>query len=279
MYDAKNFLKKIRVNIKPILQIVLLIFFLILPIAMNLKQRVFGVLEVPVSTNPWEYLIYFAWDFGNALIGLVIAGAFYFIISKENRNCRFNDNGDVYNDYPYLWYKICRFLGYQECSLVLVPICMQFKLVVKGVFKKYYCGDIDDRENDIISVRRENFSNIDGEVNFFIADTYAIKEEQIPLSKRTKPTIWISRSDNIHDHTRYGNPELVKAVVNAVGDLPVSCKQVNIFATTNPKNTLHIAQQAFGSGIRGSLDKVTVFQQEFSGIRKFENLGMVVFKR
>ena len=56
-------------------------------------------------------------------------------------------------------------------------------------------------------------------------------------------------------------------------------KKVNVYATTNPLNTKNIASSAFKLGGRDNFNEVSVFQQERDGIRKFNNKGIVVYKR
>lgn len=81
------------------------------------------------------------------------------------------------------------------------------------------------------------------------------------------------------DHNRYNSPELVQKVVNEVRNLPPSIKKVNVYATTNPQNTMKIAQDAFKLGERGNLDLITVFQQKRTGSRAFEKSGKIVYKQ
>lgn len=52
---------------------------------------------------------------------------------------------------------------------------------------------------------------------------------------------------------------------------------INIYATTNPLNTKHIAKRAFGLGNRGNVEHLYVFQQRKDGIRRFEEKGKKVF--
>ena len=68
--------------------------------------------------------------------------------------------------------------------------------------------------------------------------------------------------------------------MNEVRNLPSNIKKANVFATTNPQNTMNIASSAFKLGERGNLDKVIVFQQKQTGNpRRFEKKGKVVYKR
>jgi len=274
----KSFCKKLIANVRPICQILGLIIAFLLPSLLNVSKEVVKQPELTASQNLTDYIFYFVWNKGNIAIGIFLFVVALFIMRRWNKNNMFN-KGDEYKNYPYCWYWICaKFLGYTECNLILVPIYMQFKLVIRDTFSKYYCGELEKKDNDVVSVKRLNSSNISDELNMIIADTYPLQENQIPRDKRLKPTIIISR-DNDVDHNRYNSPELVGKVVNEVRNLPSSIKKVNIYATTNPHNTMKIAQDAFKLGERSSLDIITVFQQKRTGSRKFEQAGKIVYKR
>ena len=275
----KSFLKKLAVNARPAIQIIALLLVGILPILLDVSGVVEKQPEITASQKWFDYVFYFVWTKGNVAIGILLLIVVLFTIRKLNKGYIFN-RGDVYKDYPYIWYWICsKILGYSECNLMLVPIFMQFKLVIQDTFDKYHCGTFDKKSNDIISVNKSNMSNVSDELNLLIADTYPLEEKQIPLSKRVSPTILISR-DNSTDHNRYNSPELVQAVVNEVRNLPSDIKKVNVFATTNPQNTMNIASSAFKLGERGNLDEVIVFQQKRTGNpRRFEKKGKMVYRR
>ena len=273
-----SFFKKLIANARPICQIIGLIIAFLLPSLLNVSKEVVEPPELTASQNLIDYIFYFVWNKGNIAIGIFLFIVTLFIMRKWNKNDMFN-KGDEYKNYPYCWYWICaKFLGYTECNLILVPIYLQFKLVIRDTFPKYYCGELEKKDNDVISVKRLNSSNISDELNMIIADTYPLQVNQIPRDKRSKPIIIISR-DNDLDHNRYNSPELVGKVVNEVRNLPSSIKKVNIYATTNPHNTMKIAQNAFKLGERSGLALITVFQQKRMGSRKFEEAGKIIYKR
>lgn len=274
----KSFCKKLIANARPICQILGLIIAFLLPSLLNVSKEAVKQPELTASQKLTDYIFYYVWNKGNIAIGIFLFVVTLFFMRRWNKNNMFN-KGDEYKNYPYCWYWICsNLLGYTECNLILVPIYMQFKLVIRDTFSKYYCGELEKKDNDVVSVKRLNSSNISDELNMIIADTYPLHENQIPRDKRLKPTIIISR-DNDVDHNRYNSPELVQKVVNEVRNLPSSIKKVNIYATTNPHNTMKIAQDAFKLGERSSLDLITVFQQKRTGSRKFEQAGKIVYKR
>lgn len=274
----KSFKKKVMANIRPIGQIIGIVIVFFLPKALNVSRVVTKKPELTASQDWLDYVFYFVWNKGEVAIGLLLSIFVLFQIRKANKTCMFN-KGDAYKNYPYWWYWICaNILGFTECSLILVPPDLQFKLVIRDTFAKYYCGEYEKKINDIVSVIKMNSSNSSNELNILIADTYPLQVSQIPRDKKSKSTILISR-DNAVDHNRYNSPELVQKVVNEVRNLPLNIKKINIYSTTNPQNAMKIAQDAFKLGERSSLDTITVFRQKRTGNRNFEKKGKVVYKR
>lgn len=273
----KSFFKKIKENIVPICQLVLLVIILFLPSWMNLTELITPP-ALKLSQDWVEYVLFFAWENGNIAIGLVLTSINLFIMRTMNKEHIFN-RGNGYKNYPYWWYWICsKILGYMKCNLKYVPIYMQFKLVLRDTFEEYECGEYARKEDDKITVQKINCEQNSDEINIMIADTYELSERQLPLLNKGNPTIIITR-DNKNDYNRYDSPELVKTVVNVVRGLSKNFLVVNIFATTNPLNTKKIVQEAFKLGGRDIIEKIIVFQQSNDEIRKFEEKGIQVYKR
>lgn len=275
----KSLFEKIKANIRPIMQIIGVIVICLFPSWLDICNKVVKPLGLTASQKWLDYVFYFVWSKGNIALGVFLGVLCLKEIRKINKTCIFN-KGDAYKNYPYIWYWICaKILGYSECNLILVPVYMQFKLVIKDTFEKYYCGNMNRKENDVVSVNQINFSNVSDEVNLMISDTYPLNINQIPVSKRSKPTILVSR-DNITDRNRYDSPELVKTIVNEVRNLPQRFRKINIYASTNPQNTMKIVQDAFKVGERGNLDLITVFPQKGEVDNwEFEQKGRIVYKR
>lgn len=275
----KSIIRKVKANIRSICQLIGLIIIGLLPSLMNVTSLVVKQPELVASQNWFDYIFYYVWKKGNVALGILLFVIALFQVRKANKGCLFN-KGDEYKNYPYIWYWICaKILGYSECNLILVPINMQLKLVIRDTFEKYYCGKYQIKEKDVISVNRFNYSNQLDEVNLMISDTYELDINQIPTLKFGKPTILISR-DNASDHNRYDSPQLVQSVVNEVRNLPDSVKYLNVYTTTNPLNTMNIGLNAFKLGERGNLDCITVFQQLREGNpRMFSNKGKKIYTR
>ena len=240
----KSIYERIKNNIRPILQLLLLVGVFFAPRIFKITELIKTPPKLEASQKICDYIFYFAWKGGDWAIGVFFLIVVLFIIRKWNKTYMFN-RGNYYKQYRYGWYRICsKILGYSECNLIQVPIYMQFKLVLNDTFDKYNCGEFDKKENDTISVSKSNFSR-----------------------------------NNTNDVNRYDSPELVRCVVNEVRSLNNNIKKVNVYATTNPLNTKNIASSAFKLGGRDNFNEVRVFQQERDGIRKFNNKGIVVYKR
>ena len=274
----RSIYERVKNDIRSLLQLLLLGIVFLAPRIFKITELVKNPPKLEASQKILDYIFYFVWKGGDWAIGVFFFIVVLFIIRKWNKTAMFN-KGIYYKKYMYGLYLICSIiLGYKECNLIQVPIYMQFKLVLNDTFEKYNCGESCKKENDIVSVNKSNFSSTTDEVNIMISDTYPLSLNQLPNIKKNLPTLLISRN-NINDFNRYDSPELVGRVVNEVRSLNNNIKKVNVYATTNPLNTKNIASSAFKLGGRDNFDEVRVFQQERDGIRKFNNKGIVVYKR
>lgn len=273
----KHKIKLVMANLRPIVQIALLIIAFFLPVKLGIVEN-FKAPEAVASADLQTYILYYIWMFGDKAAGGILAFIVWRWEKRINKEYLFN-RGNTYKNFPYWWYYVCaKFLGYSKCNLKRVPIYMQFKLVLGDTFDNYDCGNYEKKENDVIMVSRKNDSNMENEMNLIISDTYPISMEQIPVTKKRKYTIIISR-DNANDTNRYDSPQLVKKVVNEMRNLPQIIDKVNVFATTNPQNTVNIVNEAFKLGERANVKCVEVFQQKRDGKRKFEEKGKIVYKQ
>ena len=189
------------------------------------------------------------------------------------------NNDNVYHNYPYVWYWFCaKVLGIKKCNLILVPIYMQFKLVIENIFKDYPLDEADfpaiEDEPECI-VKKKNMRADLSEINLILEDTYVIESNQIPFRKKTLPTIKISRNIG-NSHTRHFSPKFVNAVSEEIRKLP-QVYIVNIYATTNPMNTVRIIRSTFKMADRGNIQHVFVYQQKRSGIRRFDGKGHKIY--
>lgn len=273
----KKIIKKIEANIVPIVQLIILvaIFITILKIdGVKLLENFYD--KQALGLENLKY--YMIMKSGNVIIALLLDVCILFKFRQFNKEKVFN-KGNVYHNYPYMWFFIgSKILGYGKCTLKLVPIYLQFKLVLKDTFNEYLIGSDDDypkKENERIVVKKENMVAQFDEINLVFSDTYPVKQDQLPINKKNLPTIFILR-DNNNDNNRYYSDMFIKKIVQEVRNLPENIN-INIFATTNPKHTKCIAEQVFKLADRGNIKKLYVFQQESTGNRMFKEKGIRIY--
>lgn len=273
----KIFLKKIEENSRSIIQIILLIISFFLPAIIDASSWIeFFLQNSELNFENAKY--YFMLKAGNWVIGI---GFMLFVLNqirKTNKERLFNTK-NVYHNYPYIWYWICaKVLGYAKCNLKLVPIYLQFKLVMNDTFAEYDVGTDDDYpiiENEEIKISKLNWNQVSQEINLVLADTYPITKSQLPVLKKTLSTIVIVRKRP--DQARYYSPQFVAKIVDEMRKLPSNVTTVNVFATTNPKHTKQIAEDAFKLAERGNIKKLLVFPQSNKGERKFGRRGKIIY--
>lgn len=269
-------IEKLKDNLQPIIQIVFMIASLFLPTIVNVTdwiQFFFQNTEINFETAKYYFLL----KAGNWGIGIILMFFVLFKIRKVNTDKLFNTR-NVYHNYPYIWYFVCaKILGFTKCNLKLVPIFMQFKLVLNDTFAEYNVGSEDDYpiiEEEEIVVRKVNWTS-GKEVNLVLADTYPIVATQIPNSKSVFPTLFIMRKRP--DQSRYYSPKFIAKIVDEVRNLPKDMTIVNVFPTTNAKHTKKIAGDAFKLADRGNVKKLVIFPQDNKGERKFEEKEKIIY--
>lgn len=232
--------------------------------------------ESPLSPDNFFWQI--AITKGKGLAAIIFFYAVLRLIRRANKDFTMNHK-HLYHDYSYAWYWVCaKVLGIRKCGLEHVPINMQFKLVLRGTFAEYPLEEakypsINNESECQVSITNPDVAS--SEINMIIEDTYSIENRQIPESKQCLKTITITRNDG-KDHDRYFSQQLINAVINSARNIGGE-STINIFSTTNPLNTKHIASRAFGLGERGNIAHLYVFQQEKDGTRKFEPDGFKIY--
>lgn len=274
----KGFFKKIRESISSIIQMLILIMVAVLPFVIDISKLVGEKIGETINANMEEITISVLLSCSNIVISAVLLIVAIFIAKKVNKDKIFNHLRNVYHDYPYWWYWICaKILGYNSCNLILVPIHMQYKLVLKSVFKIYESGEYPKKEDDVIDIRETKGTSCNTLiVNLVIIDTYLIQNSQLPDVVKEFKTIYIQRYNG--DNNRYQSEKFVNEINNVVRKLSSFVKQVNIFSTTNPWHTCQIASNVFTTGDRSNIQRIVVYQQEKDGNRIFGKKGKVVKK-
>lgn len=179
----------------------------------------------------------------------------------------------------YFGYWFCRYiLGYKKVFITRIPIPVQYQIICADLFDEYLYNGTSEKKDDSVSVSFVNgeTSEYTSCLNLVLADTYGIDwKKQLPSSVAGLTTVIIDRSSD--DHTRYYSSEFISEVVSTLRNLPNKVHVVNLFATTNPANNLHIAQEAFMTGGRDSIEHLFVFQQSANEGREYSGKRLRVF--
>ena len=273
----KKLCETISSNGRQILEIVALIIVTFIPWVVDF-QEIFKEYLANQPISPDDFFWQAALRMGKPVASVILFFAVLIVIRKFNQGFVMNRKR-VYHDYCYAWYWFCaKILGIKSCDLVLVPIYMQFKLVIRATFQEY---PLDETEYPVVEnesdskVLETNQGDPTREINLVLEDTYEIEARQIPKSKQGYRTIKISRNSGA-DSSRHFSQKYIEAIIKCIRDLKGKVS-VNVYATTNPMSTKHIAKRAFGLGERGNVEHLYVFQQSKDGRRRFEEKGKKIF--
>lgn len=266
-------------NILQLLELVMLIVSYCLPYFFDVQGLFKEYLIEEKHPTPENAIYYLTIEKGNQFIAIVLLFAVLFCIRKYNYEKHIVVNkANCYHNYPFMWYLFCaKILNIKNCNLILVPIHMQFKLVSRNVFEQFPLieSDYPTEESENIKIERKRVTTNMREVNIILEDTYPISNTQIPSNKKNLPSIKISRN-NGNDFGRYFNQDFINSIITEVRKLPQDIT-INIFATTNPKNTVNIVRRVFVTGDRGNINRLYVFQQNRDGARAFESKGRKIY--
>ncbi|MBM6832651.1 hypothetical protein [Megamonas hypermegale] len=273
--------KKIKANFRQVGEIIALVIVVlgvyILDIFSLFKNY---LMEYELKPELGNIILYYLLNIGNIGLSIVLFWRLLKFFRKINKEFIMN-NSNVYHDYPFFWYWFCaRILGIKKCNLILVPIYMQFKLVIEDIFDEYPLDEDDfpvikdEADSDVKEINMDMDMEL-SEINLILEDTYVIESRQIPFSKKDLPTIKISRNIN-NNHTRHFSPKFIQKISEEIRKLP-QINRINIYATTNPMNTLRIIRTTFKMADRGNIDHIFVYQQENKGIRVFCEKGYKIY--
>ncbi len=175
------------------------------------------------------------------------------------------------HSHSFLGYWYCRnVLRFSKCSLRMVPIPLQFRPILSGLFPDYIYDDgVDDnKEPDHVTVSVRNDKEITSRVNLVIADTYEIKTaERIPADQASSTTYEVKRKT---DGVRRKSDKLKEEVIRVLRGVPVHVREVNVYSTLNTYNCYKICREAFDTGARDCIETIYVYNQGKHDGRTFE---------
>jgi hypothetical protein len=274
----KKIFDDIESNRRQIIETVVLALVIAIPFLINLRELFSDYLASNPSSLENSILHIAITYSNNGLASVIFFLLFLRAIWKFNDDFVMNRK-NVYHNYCYVWYWFCaNVLRIKKCNLILVPIFMQFKLVIRSTFNEF---PFNEAEYPIIEnepkckVTKLNTAASGKEINLILEDTYAIEDRQIPKAKRGLYTIKISRNDG-NSNGRHFSQEFIETTINAVREInriPI----MNVYATTNPMNTEHIAKRVFALGDRGNVKHLYVYQQGRNVKRTFEPKGYKIY--
>lgn len=273
----KKFLGKMRDNALQLCQTVVLLICLIVPFAVDAANMFLPYIQVNIP-EPDNVVAYLTVKNGNWTIAIVLFLIALWRIRCYNSDIIMNESNE-YHDYSYAWYWYCaKILGIKKCNLALVPIYMQFSLVIRNTFREYplYEEDYPEIEDDNCSITVTNDDNSGLEVNLVLEDTYRI--ESIPAQKKQLKTIRVRRSDS-DGNGRHFSQKFIETIINCVRKEQEDIT-INVFSTTNPKHTMSIARRVFKTANRANVKHLYVFQQNrnmASKKRRFESKGHKIY--
>lgn len=191
--------------------------------------------------------------------GTLLSAIIINLVRRTNKEKLFN-TGNRYNNYSILIYWIAaKILGYGKVTLVRVPIYLQYKLVLADFFPNTIVDSDVEKKDQVVVVTEKNMEEPSNELNLILADTYEITEDQIPLSKRSLPTVIIQNGHNFKGN-RIFNTEFIKMAREKTNLYSRSFTQVNIFSTTNTNHNNAIISKCFKNADRTGFKEIVVYQ-------------------
>lgn len=273
---ADLFINNIISNAIQIFETILLIVAILVPWIVNL-QDLFEKYTTNNILTPDNMFWYILLTYGKPIASFLLLILVLFTVRKKNSEYVMNRRF-IYHDYSYAWYWFCsKILGIKKCILILVPIHMQLKLAIRGTFDDYPIQDADypilenESECSISKFHEERNNKI---INLILEDTFSIDEQQVDIQNRDVFTIRVSRNDGCN--SRHFSQKFIESTINTLNKYK-QITVVNVYATTNPKNTLYIARQVFGAVGRGNVMHLYVFQQNKDEKRTFGKEGYKIY--
>ena len=270
-------MNRIKDWIRPILQFSAIMTLIVFECIFNASDLLDSFIEnVGFQNSELPDWLRIASAYGRWPLSIAVLIIVWLWIRRVNKEAVINPDNNIYHEHAYFSYYICsKFLGYKKCRLKGVPIPIQVKLVVNGVFEDFIINEgihtAPEKDKAKVKLPKTYTST----VNIIICDTYKATLKQLPGSVLQFSTVEIDRSSD--DHTRYDSEELIKSVISTIRNLPKTVTELNVFMTTNPKNTYRIAKEAFAIAGRDRIKHIYVFSQEKEEPRNYESKGLKIF--
>ena len=153
---------------------------------------------------------------------------------------------------------LAQLIGYKKISLIRKPYHIIFKLLSTKLFE--VIDELNDDEKikfNVIHIRGSG----NKEVNLIVEDTYNIQKHQIPDKFIHFETIRFFR-ENI-DGTRIYSSTFMDEIGRYIIEYRNKKYKINLFMTTNVKNTRYLIENYFLNGDRG-FTIIEIFQMDMN---------------
>lgn len=201
------------------------------------------------------------------ILGIIISTLILLAIRRKNRNRLFNTGNGYFNYDLWFYWVAARVLGYGKLTLIRVPIYLQYKLLFKDWFQEILTDNDIETLPETPIVIEKNINGNGNEINFILSDTYETKIEELPLDKRSLPTVMIQRASEFNGVRTY-NPKFISIIREKTNYYRMQYTCVNIYATTNTNHNKDIILKCFKNGNRTGFKQIYVYEQGNSG-RKY----------
>lgn len=198
-------------------------------------------------------------NLGSIIIFLILSTGFLGKYRRNRAKIYFNQ-GDVYLDMSkfYFWFA-AKMIGYKKMTLVRVPLHLQFELILEPIFTCYITDEHENSSDEVNIKYLNKDKNNNKEINLALSDTYKVKLDELPKSKRDITTIFIENGEKFNGIRTY-NINFVQAIKKHVHKLSKKYKKVNLFAHTNTQHNKKIIESSFKMGGRSGFEKVSIYK-------------------
>lgn len=251
---------------------------------LDFKDKLIQVLKI-IFPNYNFILDFFSLFIGeswiNSILAFFVGILVLFRLRKKNKDKLLCFQGNIYCDQGIWFYYIMMIIGYYKCSLILVPIYLQIKLVYMNLFNEFDYGVDGNKCTCKVSTEIRNSQKLESTsdkciCNIIICDSYPIDfNSQIPTDYQNNYTI-IFNYKTQNNVVRGYSQDLINSVKHKIDKLPQGIT-INLFSTLNTVNAYHLTKDVFSQGERGQIGHLNVFQQESKGKRQFKNKAYKIF--
>ena len=194
-----------------------------------------------------------------AIIFVILWILYYRIVKGIGRAFAENKQGN----FPMLFYRIARFLGYEKVSLVHKSVPLQFSILNSRVFNDYHTNEtgVTVIEKEDISYKKDEIDGDPTEINIGIFDSYDGDKSMLPSSVKSNKTILLIPKKKETDVKRFYSEVLINDL-NSILKENAKTRKFNLFFFTNPFTNKKIYENVFNTKTDKYVLKVYFFNYQ-----------------